>query len=251
MQPERTSTERALAVIAIVLLLSMLVVGAMLARRNVRLGRGDRRGAFRLAALIFGAGAVAWLFGAHHVASVEEFALFYGFLSSTLLASLFFWILYIALEPYVRRRWPATLVSWSRLLAGGFRDPLVGRDVLVGCLWGALVEDVFRLTAVIPFWLGSPPPPPVGSVAWQFLGARMIIAGASYHLVRSILYAFVFLFVIFLFRVFLRKQWAVVLTFGLFISGVGLLGLAAPASSVRLSACWLLWLRSPSKIVSC
>ena len=23
-------------------------------------------------------------------------------------------------KPYVRRRWPATLVSWSRLLAGGF-----------------------------------------------------------------------------------------------------------------------------------
>jgi hypothetical protein len=32
----------------------------------------------------------------------------------------------------VRRRWPATLVSWSRLLAGRFRDPLVGRDVLAG-----------------------------------------------------------------------------------------------------------------------
>jgi serine/threonine-protein kinase len=52
--------------------------------------------------------------------------------------SCFIWALYIALEPYVRRRWPATLVSWSRLLAGRFRDPLVGRDVLVGCLAGDL-----------------------------------------------------------------------------------------------------------------
>jgi len=34
------------------------------------------------------------------------------------------WLFYIALEPYVRRLWPKTLVSWHRLLAGRFR----GRD---------------------------------------------------------------------------------------------------------------------------
>ena len=29
-----------------------------------------------------------------------------------------FWILYIAIEPFVRRRWPQILVSWTRLLSG-------------------------------------------------------------------------------------------------------------------------------------
>ena len=52
----------------------------MLARRNLRLGRGDRRGAFRLAAFVFAAWAVAWLFGAHHVPNFAEFALFMEFL---------------------------------------------------------------------------------------------------------------------------------------------------------------------------
>ena len=81
MQPyQPTAGERAFLVIFIVLLLSMLVVGAMLARRNLRLGRGDRRGAFRLAAFVFAAWAVAWFFGAHHVPNFAEFALFLEFL---------------------------------------------------------------------------------------------------------------------------------------------------------------------------
>ena len=45
---------------------------------------------------------------------------------------LFSWLAYISAEPYVRRWWPEALVSWARLLAGRGRDPLVGRDVLMG-----------------------------------------------------------------------------------------------------------------------
>jgi predicted Ser/Thr protein kinase len=54
-QPHQPTTrERASLAIGIVLLFSMLVGGAMLARRNLRLGRGDRHGAARLAAVVFG-----------------------------------------------------------------------------------------------------------------------------------------------------------------------------------------------------
>ena len=48
----------------------------------------------------------------------------------------FAWLIYISLEPYVRRWWPHTLISWARLLSGRVRDPLVGRDVLAGLLAG-------------------------------------------------------------------------------------------------------------------
>ncbi len=64
MQPyQMTTSKRAFFAIGVVLWVSMLVAGAMLARRNLRLGRGDRRGAFRLAAFVFAAWAVAWFFG--------------------------------------------------------------------------------------------------------------------------------------------------------------------------------------------
>ena len=77
MQPyQATAGERVGLVILTVLLLSLLVVGAMLARRNLRLGRGDRQGAYRLAAFVFAAWAVAVFFGAHHVPNYGELALF-------------------------------------------------------------------------------------------------------------------------------------------------------------------------------
>ena len=50
--------------------LSLLLVGAaaFMARRNIVLGRGDRRGAFRVALLLAGTGMLSWALGAHHVA---------------------------------------------------------------------------------------------------------------------------------------------------------------------------------------
>ena len=213
-----TTGERATWVIFIVLWVSMLVVGAMLARRNLRLGRGDRRGAFRSAAFVFAACAVGWSFGAHHVPNFGELGLFNLFLAWGLLWSCFLWVLYIAMEPYVRRRWPATLVSWSRLMAGGFRDPLVGRDVLAGCLWGAFGTVLWRLEWFVPSWLGHLPPKPLSGPDWQFLGARTTIADTSNSLIFGLFGSLAILFLLFLFRALLRKEWAASLAWVLFLT---------------------------------
>ncbi len=130
----------------------------------------------------------------------------------------FFWVLYIALEPYVRRRWPATLVSWSRLLAGGFRDPLVGRDVLVGCLFGAFLTLLSRVAWFVPSWLGDAPTQPLSGPQLQFLGARTIIDSISGGLIISLFIAIAFLFVLFVLRVWLRKDWAAAIAFVLLAS---------------------------------
>ena len=62
-----TAGEKAFFVFFSVFLVLLLGASAVLARRNLRLGRGDRQGAFRLAAFVFAAWAVSWFFGAHHV----------------------------------------------------------------------------------------------------------------------------------------------------------------------------------------
>jgi hypothetical protein len=220
MQPyQPTVGERVTLVLLTILLLSMLVAGALLARRNLRLGRGDRRGASRLAAFVFLAWAVAVFFGAHHVLNYDELELFFEFVAWGLLLSCFFWVLYIALEPYVRRRWPTTLVSWSRLLAGGLRDPLVGRDVLAGCLLGALLDVLTKLSWFAPSWLGDLPSQPMTSGPdWAFLGARAIIAHISNGLNISLVFSFASLFVLFLFRALLRREWAAAAAFVLFFT---------------------------------
>jgi serine/threonine-protein kinase len=222
MQPyQQNAGERAGSMILIVLLLSFLLVGTLLARRNLRLGRGDRRGAFRLAGVFFATWAVAWFFGAHHVPDFNEVWLFLSVLSFGIAFSCFLWILYIALEPYVRRRWPTTLVSWTRLLAGGFRDPLVGRDVLAGCLFTAFASALERLAWFVPNWLGHPPTQPYSGPDWQFLGARPIIADISSTWCGALGIPLAQLFLLFLFRALLRKEWAAAVAFVLLGTALG------------------------------
>ncbi|MDP9268645.1 MAG: protein kinase [Acidobacteriota bacterium] len=236
-RPEReqaykpTPAERAAQVAGIFLLLLLLTGSAILARRNLRLGRGDRRGAFRLATVVFAASAVAFLLGAHHVADFYEFALFFAALSLGIAGSFYIGIIYIALEPYVRRRWPATLISWSRLLAGGVLDPLVGRDVLFGCLLSITGICVVRLAWFVPLWLGRPPVQPYSGPTWQLLGARAIISTLSNGIIFAILAGLASLAILFLFRTLLRKDWAAAVAFVLF---VGLVGATATGGSIAV-----------------
>ena len=59
-----------------------------------------------------------------------------------LLISVLVAVQYLAIEPYFRRLWPKLLGSWVRILDGRFRDPLVGRDVLLGALVASAVATM-------------------------------------------------------------------------------------------------------------
>ena len=61
------------------------------------------------------------------------------------------YVVYLALEPFVRRLWPSMLVGWTRALSGRLRDPLIGRDCLVGvALGGTAALLVLAAHAVAP-----------------------------------------------------------------------------------------------------
>jgi hypothetical protein len=47
-------------------------------------------------------------------------------------------------------------VSWTRALSGDWRDPVVGRDVLIGCAAGVALACLDRVSLVLPGWLGRP-----------------------------------------------------------------------------------------------
>src|SRR5262249_56010888 len=70
------------------------------------------------------------------------------------------WLAYVALDPFARRLWPQTLIGWSRLLAGRFADPRVGREVLLGALAGVAWFALLALARLVPAWVGQPPPVP-------------------------------------------------------------------------------------------
>ena len=137
MQPlQRTAAERVVQWLVLFLLLAMFTIAVLLAWHNFRQGRGDIRGASRLAAFVACCWMLLWLGTAHHVPTPEELSTFLWAVSSALLGAAAFWVLYLALEPHVRRRWPQSMITWSRVLGGGLRDPLVGSHLLIGIAFG-------------------------------------------------------------------------------------------------------------------
>jgi serine/threonine-protein kinase len=194
--------------ISLGLFLAVLAGAVFLARRNLRLGRGDRRGAFRLAVFVLVILALAWGIEAHHLPDVEEIVLFVTITSVALFLAAVVWLLYIGLEPFVRRRWPNALVSWNRVLAGQLRDPLVGRNLLMGValgVAGACLLDTLRHFA--EGWFGRLPPRPIMTSLEPLLGARGMIAQLleTLPIELSVTLAFFFLFV--LLRLLLRNDW--------------------------------------------
>jgi hypothetical protein len=112
---------------------AFLVAGAVVALLNVRSGRWDRRGAARLAIAVLVLCFASVLIGAHHpVAAAAEARLAFSAVAYGASRGLLTWLLYVAIEPFIRKLHPTSIVSWSRLLAGRVRDPAVGRDLLVG-----------------------------------------------------------------------------------------------------------------------
>ena len=151
-----TSAERSALALIVFTGAAIILGAAVFASRNLRAGRGDRRGAFRLSALIFVTMCGVVLREAH-VASLGEVTLVIMALAWALLVASCCWVGYLAAEPYVRRRWPRVLVSWVRVLAGRVRDPLVGRDVLIGCVGGTMLAVLGFGGILVPGWFGFAP----------------------------------------------------------------------------------------------
>ena len=182
----------------------LLVAAVLLARNNTRQGRGDRRGALRLASFTACVYMLIWVFGGSHVAGFGELALFFGALSYALLLAGAVWVLYMAIEPIARRRWPHSMIGWNRLLAGGIRDPLVGRDVLVGLTFG-MVAALLKLNQVALLGSGSMPSTVVQ--LGPLLGVTGAVAGWLTVIPSCVLQALGWFVLIFVLRVITRRDW--------------------------------------------
>ena len=174
-----TATEEFTAVAGYAtIFLAGLVLAAFVARRNIRLGRGDRAAARKVSFVVFVSLFVAGLLSADHTPDAAgEWGLLVGVTGNALYHAGAIWLFYIAAEPYVRRRQPELLISWSRVQRGYFRDALVGRDVLIGCLLGAVLNLFYaHLMVLVPAWWGTTPPLPdhsfpekLGGGVWPFV----------------------------------------------------------------------------------
>jgi len=187
---------------------AVFLLGGMLTWRNWRQGRSDRRGAFRLTVFVLLAQIVAVMVGSRVI--VNNLVQIY-FPASLV------WVAYLGLEPYVRRRWPTVLISWSRLLAGRFQDPLVGRDVLFGILIG-IIFNLIRLL-LMNISLNPLAFSPISETLLKGLsGARLAAGNLVLLAVLAVVVAPVYLFTLFLLRLLARRDWLAVVLFALVIA---------------------------------
>lgn len=203
--------EKAFMVLIFGIVCVVILGGVLLAWRNVRHGRGDRKGAFRLALFMFVVNMLRSVLWAHHVPNfLEEFDIFLNHLAIALETAALMWIVYIALEPFVRARWPHRIISWSRMLGGDRRDPLVGRDVLIGGACGIALTLLYNLQNLTPGWLGWPPDAPIAPPnGWALNGLRGLSERALVGLDLSVTQALGYLFIFLLLFIILRRDWLV------------------------------------------
>ena len=177
------------------------------ARYNLRLGRGDTRGAIRLGLFVLCMCLGSWLIGGTHVAGAGEVDLFLMAVMRSVFGAVTLALTYISFEPFVRRHWPQTIISWSRVLAGAISRS-AGRTrctVRMSHRRGAGADPSSASLLYRRLWefraYGSPP---IRSrwpedASWR---------DSSYScIVDTLNKSLGILFLIFLARMLLRKQW--------------------------------------------
>jgi serine/threonine-protein kinase len=221
MPPPSPTRVNATVIVLFVIAIGIITGAGLLARKNLRAGRGDRQGAARLAACMASVLLALWLCQVHLVASLGLLAMLLLAVCTTVFNGVLLWTLYIALEPFVRRHWPQVLVSSTNALSGRLRDPVVGRDVLLGAALGVSWVLIIRATDLVS---GNP-------AISDFPGAIALLSGVRStagvvlqvvpYAIRNVL---LFFFLLFVLRVLLRNQWAAALAFAGIFSVLGALG---------------------------
>jgi len=207
--PEGASTGgTAITTVLLGMLFVIVVASILMVRRNLALGRTDRRGAFRMALFVLSAMLANWFLRSHHVASLQEVGILAEGIENALLVAGMVWLVYLALEPYVRRFWPQVLISWSRILSGRARDPLVGRDLLYGAVAGSGGALLITIMQLLPQWVGRPAVAPVVSIFGFAFDWPVSFANVAALLWNSTFNPFAMLLFLLLLRILLRRQWA-------------------------------------------
>jgi len=211
LHPEEASPgQKAANIVLLLIFLTILVGATWLARRNYMQGRGDRQGAFRLACVFFALLMALWLCRGHFFPATDVIGIFILALSTGLFLSGLIFVLYLALEPYIRRYWPQTSITWNRMLMGRFRDPLVGRDILYGVLVGLFLVLIYEVRQIFLARVGAPP---VFYTESFLMGGRHALGAWLLHVPIAIQGTLATFFLIFVLRALVRKEWLAAMLF--------------------------------------
>lgn len=221
MPPPSPTRVNATIVVLFALAISILCGAGLLALRNLRSGRGDRQGAARLAVAMSTVVLAVWVCQVHLAASLGLLALLLIAVCTSIFNGVLLWALYLALEPFVRRHWPQVLVSWTNVLTGRVRDPIVGKDVLLGAALGIAWVLMIRGFDAANGGRSLAEFPGAIEILSGLRGTLAVVLQQVPYAIRNVLLYF---FVLFVLRLLLRNQWAAALAFASLIAVLNALG---------------------------
>jgi serine/threonine-protein kinase len=139
----------------------------------------------------------------HFAPDYSMVSLLYDSLGDYLLLGATLWVVYLALEPTLRSRWPHSIVTWNRLLAGRWRDAQVWAHVLIGATVGAVMGmsiDLLHLrfadrSVATDYWL------------YTAFGPREWLSGQAGLMELGLTGGAWLFFTIFVLRQVVRKDW--------------------------------------------
>ena len=147
---------------------------------------------------------LVWLCFGHFVPKNDTVVIVVLAMSIALFISALTWMTYMALEPWVRRQWPHSIIAWTRLLSGKVRDPRVGTDVLFGVLLGLAWVLIYDALFWAKIRLGAIP----ALFATNYLlGVRRALGSSLIQVPGSVLSAFFFFGVLLVFCLVVRNRW--------------------------------------------
>ena len=233
-QPPATVMSQLLTGFTSLLIPGLMLAAAILARHNVKLGRGDRKGAFRAASVLFWVRVAAWILGARSVGVLaQDITRFFTALSSALFDAALLWLTYLAVEPYVRKFSPDSLIGWTRVIGGRWRDPLVARDVLVGVSAGLAMTLLYGAHNLIPPLFGRPEPMPLAlSDTNVLLGARFVLSRLTTQFGNALLQGMLSVCGLVAIMIPLERRWATHIVASLLYVWVVIQGMFSPGTPV-------------------
>jgi hypothetical protein len=218
---------RVMSAVNVAFFFVLLIAALIVSRKNIKAGRGDHRGALRLVTIAAVGQLITWVFNDPHGGDPQtELNRFFQTVGEALFAGGLLYVMYLALEPAVRRYWPDSLLGWTRLVQGQVLDARVGRDVLVGLGGGAVIVVLFGIRWPLHAALGHDLPT-------AELGNPRVFEGPGYVLgLFSSLFAFQAtfnamwcIFAIVGLKRLLKRMWLVAIAASLFFTFVAASGM--------------------------
>jgi serine/threonine-protein kinase len=229
----RTPAERVANLVLVLIFTAVMLASGWVGRRNLRLDRADRRGALRLGIFTAAVSMGIWIVDEHHVQSIWELYLFLMAAGWALFTAVLLAACYLALEPYVRRTWPVMIISWSRIVGGAIRDPLVARDILIGCAAGTVVGTL-QVSGLLATRAATGVLPRLLTYHRPFLGVRHVFSQFALDVLGAIFFSLFLLFLLFVIRRIVRNEWAAIAVGALLLGVPFAIGDAASLASAPL-----------------